>query len=216
MSKYTKGTMGVICSSILLQIVVNAKDLTHTLTQDQPVKTSITSSSSAATDQTGQLAMTSDTAENKVRTEVKSETKSEITITNIKAAPKNPPINLNITVHESKMNARPFTTPDSRILGVPRSFGATAYALRGLTKSGVYVRRGVIAADPRVLPLGSVVEIKAGKYSGVYTVQDTGKKIKGKIIDLWMPSTHEARQFGRRQIKLHVLRYGRHGQTSTR
>jgi 3D (Asp-Asp-Asp) domain-containing protein len=90
----------------------------------------------------------------------------------------------------------------------PRSFEATAYSLRGITRSGSYVRRGVIAADPRVLPLGSTVHLKAGNYSGVYSVQDTGKAIKGKRIDVWMPSSREARNFGRQNVRLTVLKYG--------
>jgi 3D (Asp-Asp-Asp) domain-containing protein len=60
------------------------------------------------------------------------------------------------------------------LLGAPGSFQATAYSLRGQTASGDYVRRGVIAADPRVIPLGSVVQIVTPGYSGIYTVQDTG------------------------------------------
>jgi 3D (Asp-Asp-Asp) domain-containing protein len=90
----------------------------------------------------------------------------------------------------------------------PSTFKATAYSLRGITRSGAYVRRGVIAADPRVLPLGSLVHLKAGDYSGVYTVQDTGSAIKGKRIDVWMPSSREARTFGRKSVRLTVLKYG--------
>jgi rare lipoprotein A len=90
----------------------------------------------------------------------------------------------------------------------PRTFQATAYSLRGVTRSGTYVRRGVIAADPRVLPLGSVVHVKAGTYTGLYTVQDTGTAIRGKRIDLWMGSSREARSFGRQNVRLTVLKYG--------
>ena len=90
----------------------------------------------------------------------------------------------------------------------PRTFQATAYSLRGVTRSGAYVRRGVIAADPRVLPLGSVVHLKAGTYTGLYTVHDTGSAIKGKRIDVWMGSSREARSFGRQNVRLTVLKYG--------
>jgi 3D (Asp-Asp-Asp) domain-containing protein len=100
------------------------------------------------------------------------------------------------------------------ILGPASNFQATAYALYGRTRSGTYVRRGVIAADPRVIPLGSIVHIKTPGYSGVYTVQDTGRKIKGNIVDVWVPSSREARIFGRRKIKLHVLRLGPKGRIS--
>lgn len=87
-------------------------------------------------------------------------------------------------------------------------YSATAYALRGRTATGRSVARGIIAADPRVLPLGSRVRIEAGNWSGEYLVADTGGKIKGKKIDIWVPNSGEAIRFGRRTVKLIVLSYG--------
>jgi 3D (Asp-Asp-Asp) domain-containing protein len=88
-------------------------------------------------------------------------------------------------------------------------FVATAYALEGLTKAGTRARRGIVAADPRVLPLGSRIRVSnAGRYSGEYVVEDTGAKIKGRIIDIKVGSVAEARTFGRRRIKVEVLRWG--------
>ena len=84
-------------------------------------------------------------------------------------------------------------------------YEASAYCLRGRTASGIVTRRGIIAADPRVLPLGTIVQIKAGRYTGIYTVQDTGGQIKGKKVDIYIPSHQEALLFGRRPIKLKVL-----------
>lgn len=111
--------------------------------------------------------------------------------------------------HRSKLEEiLRFDDPDVATMMAPRSFRATAYSLRGRTASGIETKSGVVAADPRVLPLGSVVQIKAGSYSGVYTVHDTGSAVKGNLVDVWMPSTKEARQFGRRTIRLQVLRYG--------
>jgi 3D (Asp-Asp-Asp) domain-containing protein len=89
-----------------------------------------------------------------------------------------------------------------------KEFHATAYSLKGRTASGIQTRQGVIAADPRILPLGSVVNVRAGEYSGVYIVHDTGKRIKGNVVDVWVPTSGEARVFGRRKVKLQVLRYG--------
>ena len=86
-----------------------------------------------------------------------------------------------------------------------RSFRATAYCLRGRTASGGGVRRGIVAADPRVLPLGTRIYISAGGYSGNYTVTDTGGVIKGNILDIWVPSCSEAIRFGRRSISVSVL-----------
>jgi 3D (Asp-Asp-Asp) domain-containing protein len=89
-----------------------------------------------------------------------------------------------------------------------QKFTATAYALYGRTASGAYVRRGVIAADRRLLPLGSRVRLEAGGYSGEYVVADTGGAIRGRKIDIWVPSTREALRFGRRAVKLTVLSLG--------
>ena len=85
------------------------------------------------------------------------------------------------------------------------SFTATAYCLRGRTAMGHGVRRGIIAADPRVLRLGSRVNLNAGAYSGQYLVSDTGGKIKGKKIDIWVPNCSEARRFGRRTVSIDQL-----------
>ncbi|CAN5223226.1 hypothetical protein BH20ACI2_BH20ACI2_22560 [soil metagenome] len=82
------------------------------------------------------------------------------------------------------------------------SFSATAYCLRGKTAIGHGVRSGIIAADPRVLRLGSTVSVEGGGYTGSYLVSDTGGKIKGKRIDIWMPSCSEARRFGRRNVQI--------------
>ncbi|HKP46170.1 MAG TPA: 3D domain-containing protein [Pyrinomonadaceae bacterium] len=85
---------------------------------------------------------------------------------------------------------------------------ATAYSLRGRTASGRMVTRGLIAADPRVLPLGSRVRLEHPGYSGEYLVADTGGMIRGRRIDIWTPTSREAMRFGRRSVKLTVLSYG--------
>ena len=64
------------------------------------------------------------------------------------------------------------------------------------------VRRGIIAADPRVLKLGSRIVISGGGYGGTYLVSDTGGKIKGNRLDIWMPSCSEAKKFGRRKVQV--------------
>ncbi len=89
------------------------------------------------------------------------------------------------------------------------SFAATAYSLRGRTASGRPVARGVIAADRRVLPIGTRVRLDAGSYSGEYVVADTGGAVKGRKIDIWVPSTGEAMRFGRQTVKLTVLTHTR-------
>jgi 3D (Asp-Asp-Asp) domain-containing protein len=88
------------------------------------------------------------------------------------------------------------------------SYTATAYSLRGRTASGKSVARGLIAADPRVLPLGTRVRVEAGAWSGEYVVADTGGLVKGRRIDIWTPTPGEAMRFGRRAVKLTVLEFG--------
>ena len=95
----------------------------------------------------------------------------------------------------------------SRPLTQPINYVATAYSLRGKTASGRMVSRGLIAADPRLLPLGSRVRLEHPGYSGEYLVADTGGRIRGKRIDIWTPSSREAMRFGRRTVKLTVLSY---------
>jgi 3D (Asp-Asp-Asp) domain-containing protein len=90
----------------------------------------------------------------------------------------------------------------------PTAYVATAYSLRGRTASGTPVTKGVIAADPRVLPLGSRVKLEAGSYSGEYVVADTGGMVRGRRIDIWTPTSREAMRFGRRTVKLTVLSLG--------
>jgi len=97
---------------------------------------------------------------------------------------------------------------DNLVAGPPTSYLATAYSLRGRTASGRMVSRGLIAADPRVLPLGSRVRVEHPGYSGEYLVADTGGAIRGRHIDIWIPSSSEAMRFGKRTVKLTVLSYG--------
>ena len=99
------------------------------------------------------------------------------------------------------------------------SYVATAYSLKGRTATGSPVTKGMIAADPRVLPLGSRVRLDAGSYSGEYLVADTGSSVHGHRIDIWTSSPREAMRFGRRTIKLTVLSFGgkrRHVNSTTK
>ena len=94
--------------------------------------------------------------------------------------------------------------------GAPLPFHATAYCKGTTTASGVRVRTGVAAADPKLLPVGSVVKVSVGddRYDGVYTVMDTGPAVQGRELDLYMWSCHEALRFGRQRIQVTVLRLG--------
>ena len=90
-----------------------------------------------------------------------------------------------------------------------RYFIATAYSVEGTSASGKWSHPGTVAADRKVLPLNSRIRIYgAGRYSGDYTVEDTGGKVDGHHIDVYMPSQAEAKKFGRQRVKVVVLKYG--------
>lgn len=95
--------------------------------------------------------------------------------------------------------------PGDRLL-----FSATAYCKGTTTASGVNVRSGIAAADPQLLPVGSVVRVDAPgtRYDGVYSVLDTGPKVQGRHLDLYMWSCNEALEFGREAVRIDVLRLG--------
>jgi len=89
---------------------------------------------------------------------------------------------------------------------------ATAYCDRGPTRSGVRAQHGVVAADIRRLPLGTRLQVVAPgeSYAGVYTVLDTGSKISGRDLDIFMASCARARRFGKRPVQVRILAAGKH------
>jgi 3D (Asp-Asp-Asp) domain-containing protein len=77
----------------------------------------------------------------------------------------------------------------------------------GITASGAHTVAGTtIAADWNVLPEGTVVQIEG--LPGTYTVQDTGSAVRGKHIDLFVETEQQAVQWGRRERKVTVIRWG--------
>jgi 3D (Asp-Asp-Asp) domain-containing protein len=84
--------------------------------------------------------------------------------------------------------------------GEPVPVQLTAYCLQGTTRRDNLVREGIVAADPRLFPLGGYVEVYVGRrYHGRFLVDDTGGKIREGILDIWTPSCRKARLFGRRR-----------------
>ncbi|MEG6585222.1 3D domain-containing protein [Dendrosporobacter sp. 1207_IL3150] len=84
---------------------------------------------------------------------------------------------------------------------------ATAYlptdgSPEGITATGIPARRGIVAVDPDVIPLGTRVYIPG---YGLALAADTGGAINGNTVDLCMESSSEAWRFGRRMVKVYVL-----------
>lgn len=86
---------------------------------------------------------------------------------------------------------------------------ATAYSpycdggCDGITATGAHAGRGVVAVDPRVIPLGSRLYIPGYGYA---VAGDTGGAITGSRIDLGMGSDREAMNFGRREVIVYRLK----------
>ncbi|MBR5156104.1 MAG: G5 domain-containing protein [Clostridia bacterium] len=79
----------------------------------------------------------------------------------------------------------------------------------GITATGAKAGYGIVAVDPRVIPLGSRLYIESSDGSYVYgtaVAADTGGAIKGNRIDLCFNTRAEAIRFGRRNVKVYVLK----------
>jgi len=82
-------------------------------------------------------------------------------------------------------------------------FEATAYTWTGYrTATGPWPSRGMVAVDPRVIPLGTELYIEG---YGPAVAADTGGAIRGQRIDLYMDTKHECLQWGRRQGEVRVI-----------
>jgi 3D (Asp-Asp-Asp) domain-containing protein len=78
---------------------------------------------------------------------------------------------------------------------------AVAYYLPGRTASGLPVGKGVVAVDPKLIPLGTRLFVP-GYGRGI--AADVGVAIKGRIIDLWMPTHTAAQRWGRKTVTITV------------
>jgi 3D (Asp-Asp-Asp) domain-containing protein len=112
----------------------------------------------------------------------------------------------NLSIRNGNLSSAGVTGTPSASL--KEDFEATAYCVKGITKSGIEVAPGHVAADPKVIPLGSMIYIDSPLMGGIYQVLDTGALVKGKIIDIFIPNYEQCIEFGRRPIKVKVLRYG--------
>lgn len=73
----------------------------------------------------------------------------------------------------------------------------------GTTRLGIPVRPGIVAVDPRVIPLGTRLYVEGYGYA---LAADTGSAIKGNRIDLFMETHQQAKLYGRHRIKVYVLK----------
>jgi 3D (Asp-Asp-Asp) domain-containing protein len=105
-------------------------------------------------------------------------------------------VELSAQVSASSGGGAPSAPPQS---GQRMTVESTGYCLHGTTATGIPVAWGVIAVDPRVIPLGTRMFVP-GYGEGV--AADTGSAVKGAIIDLWFPTCAQAITWGRRTVTI--------------
>ena len=74
------------------------------------------------------------------------------------------------------------------------------------TATGTTVRKGTVAVDPKVIPLGSRLYVVTANGSVVYgmaVAEDTG--VRGNHIDLYHDTYNQCINFGRRACTVYVL-----------
>ena len=81
-------------------------------------------------------------------------------------------------------------------------FTVTSYSLRGATFTGTRARRGVCAVDPRHVPLGSRLFIPG---YGWAKAEDTGRKVRGRRLDVWLPSRGACLRWGVQRLRVRLM-----------
>lgn len=111
--------------------------------------------------------------------------------------------------NSTQAQSAPAPKQESSSAGSWMTFQATGYSTQqaGLsthTANGIDLRVNprVIAVDPSIIPLGSLVEVQG---LGVYVAGDTGGAIKGRIIDIHYSSVSQALSWGRRSVNIRVI-----------
>ena len=120
-------------------------------------------------------------------------------------------------IHPSPQPATPRPETPDVATGKRVSFTATAYCSGTRTASGTRVTEGIAAADPSLVPIGSVIRVSGleQRYNGIYTVMDTGSKIRGRRLDFYIRDCSAAHRFGRRPARVSIVRRGWHPRTSS-
>lgn len=108
--------------------------------------------------------------------------------------------------HPAAPAPKPAAPAQKEITVKATAYTASCDGCSGTTATGIDIKakpdEKVIAVDPNVIPLGSKVYVEG---FGEATAADTGGAIKGKRIDVFIPSEHKALKFGVRRLKVTIL-----------
>lgn len=109
----------------------------------------------------------------------------------------------------SDVGSRKVTVEASAYIAMCRE-QCTGVTATGVNVSNTIYYKGyrVIAVDPSVIPLNSLVKVETNSGTFMAMAIDKGEAIKGNKIDILVKSTKEALNFGRQNAKLTILRDG--------
>ena len=177
----------------------NEKQLAELTAQEENIRAEMAAKEAAAKEAAAKAA-----AEQAATTKVATKEAKNVQVST--AAVKQPEkSNSNTTQTQSA----PAPKQESSSAGSWMSVQATGYSTQqpGLstrTATGIDLRVNprVIAVDPNVIPLGSLVEVQG---LGVYIAGDTGGAIKGRIIDIHYSSVSQALSWGRRNVNIRII-----------
>ncbi|HEY9086397.1 MAG TPA: 3D domain-containing protein [Candidatus Tyrphobacter sp.] len=94
-------------------------------------------------------------------------------------------------------------TARSEVRMVATAYTPHCYGCSGITATGRPAGPGIVAVDPRVIPLGSRLYIPG---YGFAIAGDTGGDIQGDRVDLGFLSYDTAVRFGRREVIVYTLK----------
>lgn len=117
-----------------------------------------------------------------------------------------------LVISQSKKAAPKKTATKKTKIVKQFTVSATAYTgsckgCSGITATGINLKKNpnlkVISVDPKLIPLGSKVYVEGYGYA---IAGDTGGAMKGKKIDVFIPSKKKAIQWGRKTVKVKILK----------
>jgi N-acetylmuramoyl-L-alanine amidase len=115
--------------------------------------------------------------------------------------PVNKPVKADNTVKAESTNSAA-----KEITVTATAYTANCEGCSGVTATGINLKgnpdKKVISVDPNVIPLGSKVYVEG---YGTAIAGDTGGAIKGKKIDVFVPSQAKALEWGRKQVSVKIL-----------
>ncbi len=136
----------------------------------------------------------------KVKTDIKSVETQKIEMTNQNRDVINVKRNMGaseiITINNKTYKAKRMNVKATAFSSAKDEGGAYAW-------NGEKLKDGHIAVDFNVIPMNTMVYIpQLGK---IYKAVDTGSKIKGAKIDIWMPTKQQCKSWGIKDLEIWIL-----------